>query len=133
MAEREIVKVGNEILRQKAKKVLQVGTEEIALLQDLKDTLEATTGVGISAPQIGVGKRAIVVSYQKNYALLNPEIIEKKGKQLFLEGCLSVEKEQDYSYAEIERAYQVTVKALNKKRRRNNNCGRRNYCCYFTT
>lgn len=62
------------------------------LLDDLKDTLTEANGVGLAAPQIGILRRAVIVADDEGtmIELVNPEILEEKGEQVGLEGCLSV-------------------------------------------
>lgn len=61
------------------------------LIQDLKDTIHAVGGVGISAIQIGVPKRVCYINYAgKEFAMINPIITwTRKNLAEFREGCLS--------------------------------------------
>lgn len=79
-----------EILTTKSMKVEDI--EEVReLIKDLKDTLHATNlGKGISAIQIGVPKQVCICSWGgKEIVMINPIITRTRGKQYFLEGCLS--------------------------------------------
>ena len=79
-----------EILTTKSMKVENI--EEVReLIKDLKDTLHATDlGKGISAIQIGVPKQVCICSWGgKEIVMINPIITRTRGKQDFLEGCLS--------------------------------------------
>ena len=58
---REIVKFGSKVLRRTCDPVDQIDTETRGLIKDLFDSLEEADGVGLSAPQIGVAKRVIIV------------------------------------------------------------------------
>jgi peptide deformylase len=66
------------------------------LVRDMFDTMYASKGIGLAAPQIGVGKRVIVLDISpveeeiKPFALVNPEIVGKQGQVEGMEGCLSV-------------------------------------------
>ncbi len=66
------------------------------LVRDMFETMYAANGIGLAAPQIGVGKRVIVVDITPveetaaPLALVNPEIVGKKGLTEGVEGCLSV-------------------------------------------
>ncbi|MGB5994080.1 MAG: peptide deformylase [Candidatus Deferrimicrobiaceae bacterium] len=66
------------------------------LVRDMFDTMYASKGIGLAAPQIGVGKRVIVLDISpveeeiKPLALVNPEIVGKQGQVEGMEGCLSV-------------------------------------------
>lgn len=99
----KIITVPNPILREKSKPVFAIDRKTVQLIRDLKDTLKATEnpkGIGLSAPQIGVSKQALIIKIiNKIMVIINPEIIftskETLGEVLdkekkFLEGCLSV-------------------------------------------
>ena len=61
------------------------------LIDDMVETLKASDGVGLAAPQVGVLRRVVIVLDGENYLeLVNPEIILQEGEQDGLEGCLSV-------------------------------------------
>lgn len=60
------------------------------LIQDLKDTLNNSTGVGISAVQIGVLKKICIIKHNHTeYVIINPKITKSRGSILSNEGCLS--------------------------------------------
>ncbi len=64
-----------------------------SLVEDMIETMYEADGVGLAAPQIGVIKRIIVVDVYDDTGvkvLINPEIVETRGEQCELEGCLSV-------------------------------------------
>ncbi|MBP5649417.1 MAG: peptide deformylase [Clostridia bacterium] len=92
MARRNVVKVGDEILRKKCKPVVIFDEKLWQLLDDMKETMIAEMGVGLAAPQVGVMRRACVVSPDGEtfYEFINPVIIKTSGNQLCEEGCLSV-------------------------------------------
>ena len=100
---RPIYLYGSDVLRQKAVDADLSEKEEISsLVQDLKDTLEASDGVGLAAPQIGVSKRVLIVDgrelaetypYLKDFyrVVINPRIVSQSSEKCeFSEGCLSV-------------------------------------------
>ena len=61
------------------------------LLDDMRDTLIDSNGVGLAAPQVGILKRVVLVDTgDEILELINPEMIETSGEQTGLEGCLSV-------------------------------------------
>jgi peptide deformylase len=66
------------------------------LVRDMFETMYAANGIGLAAPQVGVGKRVIVVDISPveetavPIALVNPEIVGKQGQVEGVEGCLSV-------------------------------------------
>ena len=63
-----------------------------ALLDDMRDTLIDSNGVGLAAPQIGIIRRVVLVINDQDeiMELINPEILEQSGEQEGFEGCLSV-------------------------------------------
>ena len=62
------------------------------LLDDMKDTLIESNGVGLAAPQIGIIRRVVLVINEQDeiMEIINPEIIEQSGEQEGFEGCLSI-------------------------------------------
>lgn len=101
MTVRPILLFPDRRLTTPAQPVKPVDRATMALVDDLRDTLYASPGVGLAAPQIGVGKRASVVDVTRGkrkpagtrsglVVLLNPELLEGKGEQRPREGCLSV-------------------------------------------
>ena len=116
MALRQIRKVGDEILRKKARVVETVDERIVELLNDMYDTLKASDdGIGLAAPQIGVLKRLVVIDLSEEdgevYKLVNPVIIKSKGEQVCREGCLSVPG----VLGDVVRPKEVVVEALNEK------------------
>lgn len=93
MAVYQVVTIGDQILRDKAKTVTKFDDRIIKLLDNMKDTMELEEGVGLAAPQIGISKRVIIAFKEdedKVIEIINPEIIEASGEELGDEGCLSV-------------------------------------------
>ena len=112
MALRQIVKIGEPVLRKKSKVVKEINDRIIELLDDMADTMYEADGVGLAAPQVGILKRVVVIDIGDGLIeLINPEIIETEGEYLDNEGCLSVPGESH----EVERPNYVKVKALNEK------------------
>ena len=62
------------------------------LLEDMRDTLIESNGVGLAAPQIGIIRRVVLVINDQDeiMEIINPEIIEQRGEQEGFEGCLSI-------------------------------------------
>lgn len=111
MATRNIVQMGDEVLRKKCFEVTEINDKIITLLDDMKETLEKAQGAGLAAPQVGVLRRIFVVSVDgEYYECINPEIIKTSGSQIGEEGCLSVKGK----YGTVERPMKVTVKALDR-------------------
>ena len=111
---REIVIWPDPVLKQLAAPVDRVDDDVRRLLDDMAETMYAADGVGLAAPQVGVGQRVIVIDVsprqpeQKLIHLVNPEIVEAEGKTIYTEGCLSIPGEAE----EVERAAKVRVRAL---------------------
>ncbi|MDW8800386.1 peptide deformylase [Clostridium sp. A1-XYC3] len=92
MAVKEILQFGDKTLTKVSKKVAKIDEEILSLVQDLKDTLYASYGIGLAAPQIGVLKRVIIIDLRDDSGaiiLVNPKIVKKIGKEEDIEGCLS--------------------------------------------
>jgi len=108
----QVVISPNPILEQKAKPIEKINTGVHRVLDNMRDTLAATQGLGLAAPQIGISKRMIVIEMGDNVVeLINPEIIYQEGEQLGTEGCLSVPG----LVGQVRRAEKVIVKGLNRK------------------
>jgi len=92
---RPIVRYGADVLHQPAAPVEAVTPEIQALINDMIQTMYAAPGVGLAAPQVGVGVRIFVcdISVGRNagelLTFINPTFIERDGMQLEEEGCLS--------------------------------------------
>jgi len=108
------------VLRQPAARVREFGPELHRLLDDMLETMRQAPGVGLAAPQIGVGQRITVVEYPDDeddpentmrvYELVNPEIIKMKGSEVGQEGCLSIPG----IAADVDRRTQVVLKAQDR-------------------
>ena len=57
MAIRQIAKIGEPVLRKKAKVVTKFDDKLVELLEDMADTMYEADGVGLAAPQVGILKR----------------------------------------------------------------------------
>ena len=91
MAVRNVVQVGDDVLRQKCFPVEEFDEKLWALLDDMKDTVKKEQGAGLAAPQVGVLRRVVVVDVEEGYfEFINPAFISQKGEQCGWEGCLSV-------------------------------------------
>jgi len=93
MSIREILTDRDPALHKKCHPVTQFDGKLAALLDDLKETLADANGAGLAAPQVGILRRAVIVVTDDEGTMLelvNPEIVQKKGEQDGLEGCLSV-------------------------------------------
>ncbi len=106
MAIREVVQVGDDVLRQKCFPVEAFDEKLHALLDDMKQTVKKEEGAGLATPQVGVLKRLAVVDVEEGYfELINPVILLQKGEQVGWEGCLSVRGKSGV----VSRPMKVTV------------------------
>lgn len=88
---REIVQIGDEVLRKKCEPVTRFDGELAVLLDDMKETLKNAEGAGLAAPQVGVPIRAVLVDVPEGlFEFINPVFVWQKGEQVGPEGCLSV-------------------------------------------
>ena len=91
MAIRNVVQVGDDVLRKKCFEVTVFDEKLATLLDDMKETVRKEEGAGLAAPQVGILRRAVVIDVDEGfYELVNPVIVESKGEQTGWEGCLSV-------------------------------------------
>ena len=113
MAIRNIVKEGDPILNKVCRPVTNFDDRLATLLDDMKETLEDACGAGLAAPQIGIIRRVVLVVVNEDgdmLELINPEILEQRGEQDGLEGCLSVPG----MWAYIKRPQWVKVRAQDR-------------------
>jgi peptide deformylase len=93
---RPILKYGEAPLHDPALPVPAVTPEVGRLIDDMVETMYAAPGIGLAAPQIGVGLRIFVVDLSLGHdpkgliVMVNPEFVSREGMQLEDEGCLSV-------------------------------------------
>ena len=117
MTVRKVLKYGTPSLREKSKEVHKISKKIQALIEDLYDTIYATNGVGLSAPQIGENLRVFVIDVGTDpktmcpITFINPKILKKEGAIVSNEGCLSFPD----AYTEVRRYKSVKIKALNEK------------------
>lgn len=115
MAKLEIRRYPDEVLRQKAKKVSKFDSSLRKLVQDMFDTMYASEGVGLAAPQVGISKQILVIDIsltsepKKPLVFINPRICDKSGEMFGLEGCLSFPG----VFFEVKRYKQILVRYQN--------------------
>ena len=92
-----IVRWPEPILEREADDVILFDTPHLhQLIEDMFESMYAAKGVGLAAPQIGIGKKITVIDCAggegepQRIVLINPTIIHKEGKQTGEEGCLSL-------------------------------------------
>lgn len=99
----KIAKLGEKVLRLKAKKVKDIKSDETQkIISTMVETLKKSNGVGLAAPQISISKQIMIISSKpnvrypnapimKDLVLINPKIIKtSKKKNKDWEGCLSI-------------------------------------------
>ena len=114
----KILKYGEPVLEQPAELVADFDSAELnQLIENMFETMYAAKGVGLAAPQVGIGKRVTVIDISvgedatKKLVLINPEIVTREGTQVGEEGCLSIPGFRE----PVTRAAKVTVKAFDHK------------------
>jgi len=91
----KIVKYPEPVLSQPGEPVTEFDDELRKFVADLFETMYKAQGIGLAAPQVAVSKRITVVDLSmgkdptEKLVLINPEVIEREGKQYEEEGCLS--------------------------------------------
>ena len=124
MAARDIILYPDPILKTVCEPVQNLDEAADALARDLLDTMvESGHSVGVAAPQIGVTRRVVVVDVSKSklgrdnnhgqLVMINPEILEREGRETMREGCMSV---PDYT-GNVTRAESVVVQFLDRQGR----------------
>jgi len=102
------------VLKVQSEKVQKVNEEVCRLLDDMAETMYLNNGIGLAAPQVGEKLRLIVLDVERGETgdtllkLINPRIVERRGKTKSEEGCLSLPD----LLVEVERSETVTVEAL---------------------
>lgn len=108
-----IVKYGDPVLEKPAEPIVDFNDDLSKLADDMFESMYAAHGVGLAAPQIGIGKRIVVIdiSFKEDpdakLVLINPEIVKTEGRQRGSEGCLSLPDFRE----DVTRANIVTVRA----------------------
>lgn len=112
MALRKILTQGDSALEKVCRPVEKFDRRLHVLLDDMKETLVDSGGVGLAAPQVGILRRVVVVEDEQEQIieLVNPVIIYQEGEQDGFEGCLSVPG----MYGKVVRPELVTVRAQDR-------------------
>lgn len=111
MAIRNVVQVGDDVLRKKCFAVARFDEKLATLLDDMKDTVRREEGAGLAAPQVGVLRRAVVIDVEEGFfELVNPVIVQAKGEQIGYEGCLSLRGRRGV----VRRPMEVTVEFFDR-------------------
>jgi len=112
----KVVKYPDPILENESSRVTEFGTPELQqLVDDMFETMYASKGVGLAAPQIGVSQQVTVIDCSggegdpQKVVLINPKIVLREGKQVGEEGCLSIPGFRE----DVTRAKKAVVRARN--------------------
>ncbi|HOD92653.1 MAG TPA: peptide deformylase [Clostridia bacterium] len=107
MAIRKIRTEGDEILRKKSREVTSFDDKLHTLFDDMYETMLAAPGLGLAAVQVGVLRRVAVIEIDgQKYELVNPEVVEREGEDIDIEGCLSLPE----FYGTVKRPLKIKVK-----------------------
>lgn len=94
MAQYQIRMFGDPVLKQRATEVTDIDGGLVQLADDMVNTMHQARGLGLAAPQVGVGKRLFVYQLREDDAepvtIVNPTITESRGEWEYEEGCLSL-------------------------------------------
>ena len=116
MAVRPVRIYGDPVLRVRAANVTAFDDSLRSLIADLFDTMKAYRGVGLAAPQVGVAQRVFVVELpldennRDRFAVVNPVLDQREGKDTAEEGCLSMPG----IYEDVARAETLRVRAYDE-------------------
>jgi peptide deformylase len=102
---------GVNILRTVSKPVLKVTEDHAELVRMMEVIMRQANGIGLAAPQLGILQRIFIYdSGDGLHAIINPKILQHKGSQVGVEGCLSLPG----LYGDVERANEVVVKGVDQ-------------------
>ena len=111
MGLRKILTDKEPALHKTCKPVVNFDARLHKLLDDMRDTLLDSGGVGLAAPQIGILRRVVLVDNgEEILELVNPTMLETDGEQVGPEGCLSVPGK----YGLVKRPYYAKVRAQDR-------------------
>ena len=111
MGLRKILTDKDPALHKVCKPVVNFDARLHKLLDDMRETLVDSGGVGLAAPQVGILRRVVLVDNgEEILELVNPTLVETDGEQVGAEGCLSVPGK----YGLVKRPYYAKVRAQNR-------------------
>ena len=91
-----ITKYGDAVLQTRASEITNITNDTQDLIDDMIEAMYASSGIGLAAPQIGLSIRLFIADPSFGRVsddlviMINPEIVERDGVQLEVEGCLSL-------------------------------------------
>src|SRR5581483_3315099 len=103
---------GDDALRRPAAPVERIDADLQALIDDMIETMHANYGVGLAAPQIGIGLQLVVIDTGAipPFALINGAIAHHSGARAIEEGCLSIPGYR----GDVTRAVKVVATGLDR-------------------
>ena len=111
MGLRKILTVSDPALHKVCKPMVNFDNRLFRLLEDMKETLIDSGGVGLAAPQVGILRRVVLVDTgEEILELINHTLVEVDGEQIGAEGCLSVPGK----YGLVKRPYWAKVRAQDR-------------------
>jgi peptide deformylase len=112
-----VIKYPDPILMKKGEPVTEFTPELAQFVDEMFDSMYAAEGIGLAAPQISISKQITVIDIsfkerpEDKLVLINPEVIDRRGKQVEEEGCLSLPE----IHEKVQRDAWVKVRAQNVK------------------
>ena len=111
MGLRKILTDKEPALHKVCKPVVNFDSKLHKLLDDMRETLIESGGVGLAAPQVGILRRVVLVDTgEEILELVNPTLVSTDGEQVGAEGCLSIPGK----YGLVKRPYYATVRAQDR-------------------
>jgi len=111
MGLRKILTDKEPALHKVCKPVTSFDSKLHKLLDDMRETLIESGGVGLAAPQVGILRRVVLVDTgEEILELVNPSLVSTDGEQVGAEGCLSIPGK----YGLVKRPYFATVRAQDR-------------------
>ncbi len=113
----EVIKYPDPILMKKGEPVTEFTPELAQFVEEMFDSMYAAEGIGLAAPQISISKQITVIDIsfkekpEDKLVLINPQVIDRRGKQVEEEGCLSLPE----IHEKVQRDAWVKVRAQNVK------------------
>ena len=118
MARMPVITAPDPRLKRKSKPVAKVDERVRKLMTDMLETMYDSNGIGLSAPQVGVLERVIVIDCAREgekpqpMKLANPEVVwESEENVVYSEGCLSLPEQ----YADVERPAAIRLRYLDEQ------------------
>ena len=113
MISETILRYGEPVLREKALKVEKFDDEIRDIIDRMYSILEASGGIGLAAPQVGLSLRLFVYRVGEDeqfHALVNPVIVRRNGEETMIEGCLSIPGLR----GEVTRSVRITIAGIDE-------------------